>query len=118
MCQFSGRRRPQILGSWSVIMYLQYHLIHGGWQVPSVRLWTRADETTTGGNMARTAMTHAQIQTTQERWVGTREVALHLGKPTSWIYDNVIRRGIPHRKVGNQYRFRLSEIDKWMDGRS
>ncbi|RCG30605.1 DNA-binding protein [Sphaerisporangium album] len=64
--------------------------------------------------MARTTLSPARTQV-QERWVGTKEVALHLGKPASWIYDNVIKLRIPHRKVGNQYRYRLSEIDRWMD---
>jgi hypothetical protein len=52
---------------------------------------------------------------TLEPWVNTDTAAAHLGKPPSWLRDNVIKLGIPHRKLGNQYRYRLSEIDAWIE---
>ncbi|MFL6240555.1 MAG: helix-turn-helix domain-containing protein [Actinomycetes bacterium] len=50
-----------------------------------------------------------------ERWVGTREVAEHLGKPVSWVYNEAANLGIPRVKMGHQYRYRLSEVDGWME---
>lgn len=43
--------------------------------------------------------------------MSTRELAEHLGKPVSWIYNNAERLGIARIRVGNQYRYRLSEVD-------
>lgn len=52
---------------------------------------------------------------TRERWVTTTEVAEYLGKPQSWVFVNAERLGMPRRRIGNQYRYRLSEIDAWMN---
>jgi len=49
-----------------------------------------------------------------ESWVGTEQVAEHLGKPVSWLYQNAERLGIPRRRLGNHLRFRLSEVDAWL----
>jgi excisionase family DNA binding protein len=51
-----------------------------------------------------------------EAFTGTAEVAQFLGKPESWIYDNARRLGIPRYKIGNQYRYKLSEVESWMEG--
>lgn len=55
-------------------------------------------------------------QTTFERWVTIQEVADYLIKPTSWMYNNMERLNIPRYKVGNHYRFRLSEVAAWVEG--
>jgi excisionase family DNA binding protein len=52
----------------------------------------------------------------QEPWVGTTEVAAHLQKPVSWIHQNVHRVGLPHRRLGRQMRFKLSQVDAWLSG--
>jgi excisionase family DNA binding protein len=54
--------------------------------------------------------THAR-----EPWITTAEVSAYLGKPESWIHNNAERVGLPRRRLGNQYRYRLSEIDAWLD---
>ncbi|MFF5102941.1 helix-turn-helix domain-containing protein [Streptomyces sp. NPDC000134] len=36
------------------------------------------------------------------------ELAEYLGKKPAWIYNN-------HRKVGGSLRFRMSEVDRWLD---
>jgi len=51
----------------------------------------------------------------REPWVTTEDVARHLGKPVSWIYNNAHRLGIPRVKIGNQLRYRLSEVDDWAE---
>lgn len=50
-----------------------------------------------------------------EPFVGTREVAEFLGKPRSWVHDNQARLEIPRMKVGNQFRYRLSEVAEWVE---
>ncbi|MCP2335787.1 helix-turn-helix domain-containing protein [Actinomadura rupiterrae] len=57
---------------------------------------------------------NAKVNGTVEPWVGTRDVARHLGKPVSWVHDNAERLGIPRVKLSNQYRYRLSEVDAWV----
>jgi excisionase family DNA binding protein len=50
---------------------------------------------------------------TVERWVTTQEVAEHLSKPISWVRNNAAT--LPHRRVGNHLRFKLSAVDAWLD---
>lgn len=52
----------------------------------------------------------------REPWVTTNEVATHIGKPASWVYANAARVGLPRRKIGQHFRYRLSEVDTWMGG--
>jgi excisionase family DNA binding protein len=49
-----------------------------------------------------------------EPWVGTDQVAEWLGKPSSWLYNNAERLGIPRVRIGNQYRYKLSQVDAWL----
>lgn len=49
-----------------------------------------------------------------ESFVTTEQVADFLGKPQTWIHNNAARAGIPRYKVGNQYRYRLSEVSAWV----
>ncbi len=49
--------------------------------------------------------------------VGNREVADYLGRPISWLYHEAAAQKIPRYKVGNQWRYRLSEIDEWLEAR-
>lgn len=52
---------------------------------------------------------------TTEPWVTTEHVAEFLAKPESWVYNNAARVGIPRYKIGNQYRYRLSEVSAWVE---
>lgn len=49
-----------------------------------------------------------------EPFVGIREAASFLGKPSSWLYNRAERLGIPRYRVGQQLRFRLSELAEWV----
>jgi hypothetical protein len=53
---------------------------------------------------------------TIEAWVTTDDVAEYLAKPKSWVHNNAGPLGIPRRRIGNQYRYRLSEVAAWVDG--
>ena len=57
------------------------------------------------------------MPTPNEPLATTAEVATYLNKPESWVYDNAARLDIPRFKVGNHYRYRLSEIERWVETR-
>lgn len=54
--------------------------------------------------------------TINEKWVSIEEAAEHLGiKPGTirgWIQKD---KGIPAHKVGKQWKFKLSELDLWVE---
>lgn len=51
-----------------------------------------------------------------EKWISIDEAAEHLGvKPRTirdWIQKDT---GIPAHKVGKQWKFKCSELDKWVE---
>ncbi len=51
---------------------------------------------------------------TNERWVGVEDVATHLGVAKDSIYRWIEERGLPAHRVGRLFRFKLSEVDKWV----
>lgn len=55
-----------------------------------------------------------QTEMQTETFVGTAKTAAYLGKPQSWVHNNAERLGIPRYRVGNQYRFLLSEVQLWV----
>lgn len=50
--------------------------------------------------------------------MGVEEVAAHLGIAKETVYRWVEARGLPAHRVGRLLRFRLSEVDAWVAGRS
>ena len=50
----------------------------------------------------------------EERWVGVDDVAAHLGVVKDSIYRWVESKGLPAHRVGRLLRFRLSEVDDWI----
>jgi excisionase family DNA binding protein len=57
------------------------------------------------------------MPTQAEPLATTAEVAVFLKKPESWVYDNAARLDLPRFKVGNHYRYRLSEVEQWVEQR-
>jgi excisionase family DNA binding protein len=53
-----------------------------------------------------------------EPWITTKEAAEHLGVPESFIYQRADELGLPRRALGRHYRYRRSELDAWLDGRT
>ena len=51
----------------------------------------------------------------RERWATQGETAEHMGKPVSWLHHEAAALGIPRYKIGNQWRYRLSEVDQWIE---
>ncbi|GAA4361973.1 helix-turn-helix domain-containing protein [Angustibacter luteus] len=50
-----------------------------------------------------------------EPFVSTREAARFLDKPPSWLHNCAARSGVPRYKIGKQYRYRLSELERWLN---
>lgn len=47
--------------------------------------------------------------------VGNKHAADYIGKPVSWLYHEASHAGIPRYKIGNHWRYRLTELDQWID---
>jgi excisionase family DNA binding protein len=46
--------------------------------------------------------------------ITTEDVAKYFGKDPRWVTTAVSRLGIPHYKLGKQYRFKLHEVEEWL----
>lgn len=51
---------------------------------------------------------------TEEPWVGITAVAAHLGVGKDTIYRWIDTQGLPAHRVGGLFRFRLSQVDEWV----
>ncbi len=51
----------------------------------------------------------------EERWVGVAEVAAHLRVAQASIYRWVESKDFPAHRVGRLLRFKLSEVDEWVE---
>ena len=49
-----------------------------------------------------------------EPWVSVDEVTQHLGVTKDSVYRWIERKGLPARKVGKLWKFKLSEVDEWV----
>ena len=50
-----------------------------------------------------------------EKWSSLEEIAEHLGVSKDTIRNWIKKAVIPHRRVGKQYKFKISEVDAWVD---
>lgn len=50
----------------------------------------------------------------EERWVDVDDVAAHLWVAKDSIYRWVESKGFPAHRVGRLLRFKLSEVDEWV----
>jgi len=50
-----------------------------------------------------------------EPWGAVEEVAKHLGVTKDSVYRWIESRGLPEHKIGRLWKFRLSEIDSWIE---
>ena len=51
---------------------------------------------------------------TAERWVHIEKVAAHLDVTKDSIYRWIERKNFPAHRVGRLLRFKLSEVDEWV----
>jgi excisionase family DNA binding protein len=52
-----------------------------------------------------------------EPWLSKRQLAVRLGYSTRWV-ELRVRDGMPSRMVGAQRRFRMSEVESWLERRA
>jgi hypothetical protein len=50
-----------------------------------------------------------------ERWISLKEAATHLGISRTWLYQKGHAAGIPSVRIGTQYRYKISDLDVWMN---
>ena len=50
-----------------------------------------------------------------EKWSSLEEIAKHLGVSKDTIRNWIKKGVIPYRRIGKQYKFRISEVDAWVD---
>ena len=50
-----------------------------------------------------------------ERWLSLEEISNHLGVSKDTIRGWIKKQTIPYHKVGRQYKFRISEVDAWVE---
>ncbi len=51
-------------------------------------------------------------------WITLKEAAAHLNVSTSYLYQKGDSVGIPRYKIGNKFRYKLSELDSWVMGQN
>ncbi|MDR1558178.1 MAG: helix-turn-helix domain-containing protein [Clostridiales bacterium] len=49
-----------------------------------------------------------------EKWVNLEDVAKHLSVSTDTLRAWIRKETIPSYRAGKQYKFKISEIDKWV----
>lgn len=52
---------------------------------------------------------------TVERWLSLAEIAEYVGCSKDTIRSWIKKETIPFHKVGRQYKFRISEVDQWIE---
>ena len=50
-----------------------------------------------------------------ERWQSLEEISKHLGVSKDTIRIWIKKDTIPYHKIGRQYKFRISEVDAWVE---
>lgn len=50
-----------------------------------------------------------------ERWVSLEDIAGHLDVSKDTIRSWIKKETIPYHRVGRQYKFRVSEVDAWVE---
>lgn len=50
-----------------------------------------------------------------EKWSSLEEIAEHLGVSKDTIRNWIKKGVIPYRRIGKQFKFRISEVDAWVD---
>jgi excisionase family DNA binding protein len=53
-----------------------------------------------------------------EPWVSVEDVAKHLGVAKDSVYRWIENEGLPAHKLGRLWKFKLSAVDEWVQGRS
>ena len=60
-------------------------------------------------------MTETRILNEPERWLSLEEISKYLGVSKDTVRSWIKKNTIPFHKVGRQYKFRVSEVDAWIE---
>ena len=55
------------------------------------------------------------IKDESERWLSLDEISKHLGVSKDTIRAWIKKETIPYHKIGRQYKFRLTEVNAWVE---
>ena len=55
------------------------------------------------------------MQNEPEKWVNIKTIASHLGISGDTIRNWIKNKTIPVYTIGKQYKFRISEVDAWVE---
>lgn len=55
-----------------------------------------------------------KVSSYAEPWISVAEIAAHLGIKRDTVYKWLERKKLPAHKVGRLWKFKLSEVDKWV----
>jgi excisionase family DNA binding protein len=55
------------------------------------------------------------LMTATEPWVSVEDVAKHLGVARDSVYRWIEFRGLPAHKIGRLWKFKLSQVDAWVE---
>ena len=50
-----------------------------------------------------------------ERWFSLEEIAQHMGVSRDTVRSWIRKNSIPHHRIGRQYKFKISEVDAWVE---
>lgn len=53
-----------------------------------------------------------------EGWISLKEAAKHLNVSRSWLYQKGPDAGVPRARIGNKYRYQVSQLDAWMNSQA
>lgn len=56
-----------------------------------------------------------QVANPESRLITQKEAADRIGKPVSWLHHRADELGIPRYRIGNHWRYRVSELDEWIN---
>ena len=63
---------------------------------------------------SKTKRSNSDMTNETESWVNLETIATHLAVSTDTIRAWIKKGAIPCYRAGKQYKFRLSEINKWL----
>ncbi len=52
---------------------------------------------------------------TEDRWLSADEICRHLGVSKDTVYKWINRHGIPAHRMGRLWKFKISQVDKWVE---
>ncbi len=60
-------------------------------------------------------MEDATMEKENERWLSVEEISAHIGVSKDTIRSWIKKGTIPYHKIGRQYKFRVTEVNAWIE---